>query len=250
VKVRLNFLAGYQDPRAVEVPDDTPEDRQLKMALESEVRHRARLNGIDLGRAYLCEANLGSAYLSNAHLYGAYLGGADMGHTDLSHADLRRAYLSNAYLYCANLKRANLSEGCLYNANLDNADLSYANLRHANLSHTGLNNTDLKCADLSRATLYGARLGDANLTGAYLDGKGIAALVTRVTRTIDSYEFRGWLMEDGSIRIDAGVCRHGHSPDSYRQHVADKYAGSPKAAETLRIIDFIEASAKAMGAKT
>lgn len=84
-----------------------------------------------------------------------------------------------------------------------------------------------------------ANLTGANLTGANLVGGKIVALVARVTRIIDPYEFFAWRTNKGDM-IAAG-CRF-FSVANYRAHVAREYPGTPKAAETLRILDFFEAS--------
>jgi uncharacterized protein YjbI with pentapeptide repeats len=210
MKVCLKFRDDAKVALAVDVPGDTPESQQTKVALELAVRQFTDLSALKLN-------------------------GANLTNADLRHASLRGAYLNGANLKGAHLRRADLTHANLSGANLTGAELPGACLAYA----------DLRGADLTRANLAGATLIDAKLAGAKLDGKKVGALVACIARIIDSYEFRGWLMSDGSIRIDAGVCRHGHSPDSYRQHVADKYPNTPKATETLAILNFIEARARA-----
>jgi hypothetical protein len=157
-------------------------------------------------------ANLSGAYLSGANLSGAYLSGAD-----LSGANLSRAYLSGADLSGANLSRAYLS----------GADLSGANLSRAYLSGANLSG-----ADLSRANLSGAKIGPHT----------IARKVAQIRRD-DGYEFIGFALEDGGLLIRAG-CQTRLIAD-YLQHVADDYPNTPKAVETLAILDFIQARADA-----
>ena len=96
-----------------------------------------------------------------------------------------------------------------------------------------------------RADLRGADLRGANLRGANLgnDRKAVG-LIARVTRIYEPYEFFAWRTDKGDI-IKAG-CRF-MSVDEYRAHVAKEYPGTTKAAETLAILDFIEARFKAVG---
>ena len=62
----------------------------------------------------------------------------------------------------------------------------------------------------------------------------------RVYRS-DDYLFMGFVTSAG-LMIKAG-CRL-LSPDDYRKHVAKEYPATPKATETLRIIQYIEDCAK------
>ena len=94
-----------------------------------------------------------------------------------------------------------------------------------------------------RADLEGADLRGADLRGADLGGeRKITGLIARVTRIIDPCEFFAWRTDKGDI-IKAG-CRF-MSVDEFRAHVAKEYPGTPKAEETLAILDFIEARFKA-----
>ena len=93
---------------------------------------------------------------------------------------------------------------------------------------------------LDVADLRGADLRGANLRGANLDGnKKCVALIARVTRIEDPYEFFAW-RTDGGDMVKAGC--HFFTMAEYRAHVAATYPGTTKAAETLRILDFIEQS--------
>jgi hypothetical protein len=145
-------------------------------------------------------ANLGGANLGGANLRGANLGGADLGGAYLGGADLGGAYLGGADLRGADLGGANLG-----GAYLGGADLRGANLRGANL----------RGADLSRGL----------------------AIVQGPTRS-DGYFFSLRVCCLGEHVVVAG-CRS-FTIEQYRQHVADNYAGKPKAAETLAILDFLE----------
>jgi hypothetical protein len=169
-------------------------------------------------------ANLEGANLEGANLEGANLGGANLEGANLGGANLRGANLRGAYLEGANLEGANLEGANLRGANLEGANLRGANLEGANLG----------CANLE-----GAYLGGANLGG----GRKIAALIARVTRIENTYEFFAWRTDKGDF-IKAG-CRF-MTVDEYRAHVETSYPNTSKAEETLAILDFIEARFKAV----
>ena len=119
------------------------------------------------------------------------------------------------------------------------ADLEGAYLRGADLE-----GADLRGAYLGGADLGGAYLGGANLRGADLGGeRKITGLIARITRIIDPYEFFAWRTDKGDF-IKAG-CRF-MTVDEFRRHVAKEYPGTPKAEETLAILDFIESRFKAV----
>jgi len=105
------------------------------------------------------------------------------------------------------------------------------------------------CANLGGADLEGANLRGADLRGADLEGanlgndKKITGLIARVTRVTDPYEFFAWRTDEGDF-IKAG-CRF-MTVDEFRAHVAASYPETPKAEETLAILDFIEARFKAV----
>ena len=97
-----------------------------------------------------------------------------------------------------------------------------------------------------RAYLQSADLRCADLRGAYLQSADlqsdikIEVMTGRVYRS-DDYLFMGFATNAG-LMIKAG-CRV-LSPDEYREHVAKEYPATPKAKETLRIIQYIEDCAK------
>ena len=156
---------------------------------------------------------------------------------NLSGANLSRAYLSGADLSGADLSRADLSD-----AYLSGADLSDANLSGANLSRADLSDAYLWGANLSDAYLSGANLSGANLSGAKIGPHAIARKVAQVRRD-DGYEFIGFALDDGGLLIRAG-CQTLLIAD-YRQHIATRYPDTPKAVETLAILDFVQARADA-----
>ena len=169
----------------------------------------ANLRGANLRDAYLGGANLRDANLRGANLGGANLRGADLGNAYLGGADLRGADLGNAYLGGANLRGADLGNAYLGGANLWGANLGGANLRGADLR-----GADLRGADLSHGL----------------------AIVQGPIRS-DGYFFSlrvGCLGEH--VVVDG--CRS-FTIEQYRQHVADNYPDTPKAAETLAILDFL-----------
>ena len=146
----------------------------------------------------------------------------------------KRAYLEGADLRGANLEGANLGGANLEGANLGGANLRGANLRGANL----------RGANLRGAYLEGANLGCANLRGVKLSPTHTAVgLIARATRIEDPYEFFAWRTDQGDI-IKAG-CRF-MTIERFRAHVAASYPGTPKAEETLAILDFLEARFKAV----
>jgi hypothetical protein len=170
------------------------------------------------------------AFKSGAYLSGAYLSGAD-----LRGADLRGAYLSGADLSGADLRGADLRGADLRDAYLRGADLS-----GANLSRADLRGADLRGADLSRANLSRADLRGADLSGAYLRG---AAVIDGGQRS-DGYRFVGWI-KDGVLQIRAG-CRDLTITEA-REHWARTRGGTPLGAETMAILDHIEAIARIRG---
>lgn len=137
----------------------------------------------------------------------------------------------------ANLRGAGLGGAYLYGANFSGADLGGADLGGANL----------RGAYLGGAYLGGAYLGDADFGGADLGGAKIgehvlARLVSRAWRVRDPYEFFCFSTEAGPLLIRAG-CQT-RTVESYREHVDQDYPGTPKAAETLAILDHFERVAK------
>jgi uncharacterized protein YjbI with pentapeptide repeats len=118
---------------------------------------------VDLGRAYLCEANLGGLNLENADLRGADLSGAN-----LYKAELARAYLQGVDLRGANLREAKLMDADLFQSKLSGADLSRADLSWATLDHADLSNSTLSEAVLRNISLISADLSSSNLSQADL----------------------------------------------------------------------------------
>ena len=178
----------------------------------------ASLVGANLASAYLVGANLASAYLAGAYLAGASLAGAS-----LAGASLAGAYLDGADLAGANLDGANLAGAHLVGANLAGADLVGANLAGASLAG---------------AYLDGADLAGADLAGAYLARAKVIRKVAQIRRD-DGYEFIAFALDDGRLFVRAG-CRSMTTAD-FRAHVAKGYPDTPKAIETLAILDFIDA---------
>jgi hypothetical protein len=177
-------------------------------------------NSVRLGLAVMAAVKA-RAYLSRADLSGSNLSGAY-----LSGSNLSGAYLSGSNLSCANLSGSDLAGADLYGA-----DLSRANLYGADLS-----GADLYGADLSGSNLSGAYLSRANLSGAKIN-RWVAQL-----RRSDGHEFIAFDTDQG-VKIKAG-CRWFTVPE-YRAHVAKEYPDTPKAAETLAMLDFIEIRAAA-----
>ena len=140
----------------------------------------------------------------------------------------------------ANLRDADLRGADLWRADLRGADLGAANLRDADLRGADLWRADLRGADLGAANLRGADLRGADLWRADLRGADLSrglAIVQGPTRS-DGYFFSLRVCCLGEHVVVAG-CRS-FTIEQYRQHVADEYSNTPKAAETLAILDFLE----------
>jgi len=132
--------------------------------------------------------------------------------------------------------------GTLSGADLSDADLSRADLSGADLSRAVLRDADLRGADLSRADLSGADLSRADLRGAKYQDDTLAVRIAAADR-MDGYAFHLFRLEDGSHKVTAG-CRWFTIPE-YRSHVAAEYPDTPKARETLDILEFFERRAGA-----
>ena len=102
---------------------------------------------------------------------------------------------------------------------------------------------DLRGADLYGAGLRGADLYGADLRGAKLSDKKINRTLASVSRINDGFTFNLFEMQDGPPKVNAG-CRFLTIAD-YRAHVAREYPDTPKARETLRILDFFDATVAA-----
>jgi len=135
------------------------------------------------------------------------------------------------------LRRADLRRANLWGADLRGADLGSADLRGANLWGADLAGADLRGANLTGADLAGANLGRANLRGAKYGDDTLDAYVASADR--EDYVFRLLRLADGSHKVIAG-CRWMTIPD-YREHVAAEYPDTPKARQTLAILDYFEA---------
>jgi uncharacterized protein YjbI with pentapeptide repeats len=120
------------------------------------------------------------------------------------------------------------------------ADLSDADLRGAVLSGANLRGAVLISAVMSGADLRGADLRGADLRDAVKVDR-VLAIASRIT---GGYQFVLWRDQDGRALVTAG-CRGPWPIARYREHVAAEYAGTEKAAETLCILDFFEATDRA-----
>jgi hypothetical protein len=127
------------------------------------------------------------------------------------------------------------------------ANLSGAYLSRAYLSGAYLSDADLSGADLSRAYLRDADLSGADLSGAHLSGHKVKRLLASANRVQGGYTFLLFEMEDIGPMVSAG-CRFLSVVD-YRAHVATEYPDTDKARETLRILDYFDATVAALTAK-
>lgn len=96
----------------------------------------------------------------------------------------------------------------------------------------------VRSAVASGADLSGADLSGAYLYGALIHDEPIRHLIAQVNRQIDPYAFLAFRMQGQSVKVMAG-CRW-FSIQEFRNHVASEYPDTPKAVETLDILDFIE----------
>ena len=158
-------------------------------------KHAVYLNGADLSRARLEDAQLQGAFLGDKVLENADVGLVNAGGANLSGANLRHANLTGVTLGGADLNHANLRDANLRGAKLGGADLRHADLRNAdltrdrngvsaNLGGADLRHANLSNADLSWAYLSSAKLEDANLSGADLEG---ATMVDATGLDLDRY---------------------------------------------------------------
>jgi uncharacterized protein YjbI with pentapeptide repeats len=113
------------------------------------------MEGANLQKAYLIDANLRGGYLTDANLQKAILEGAN---------------LQSAYLFDANFEEADLTGATLHRAYLVDVNLQWANLWLADLRRAILGGANLQEADLQDADLQEASLEAANLKGAFLIG--------------------------------------------------------------------------------
>lgn len=113
------------------------------------------LQGAELWKAKLMDANLRLFNLAEASFTDSNLEAADLGW-----ANLENASLADTFLHYVNLSFANLR-----NASLSGSDLVGASLIKTNLTGATLINTDLE-----NACLWGANLTEAYLYGAALEG--------------------------------------------------------------------------------
>jgi len=141
-------------------------------------------------------------------------------------------------------QKADLRHAALHHADLRRADLSGADLRGAALSGAALHHADLRGAALSGADLRGADLRGADLRGADLRGEKVTRCFARIDRD-DGYTFLAFEIEAGGVKIAAG-CRW-FTLAEFRAHVAKAYPDTPKAVETLWILDAIERRAADLG---
>jgi uncharacterized protein YjbI with pentapeptide repeats len=137
----------------------------------------------------------------------------------------------------------------LTGAVLRRADLTGADLTGAVLTGADLTGAVLRRADLTDAALTGADLTGAVLTGAALRGAKIIKVIARAVRS-DGYEAIAFATDKGVV-IRMG-CRTWFGTDAGRAHVATYAERSDRtpelAAETLAILDFIDARSKQVGA--
>ena len=137
--------------------------------------------------------------LNGANLYRTRLVDADLGGAILTDADLTGADLTGARLTGADLTLARLPGADLPGANLTGADLTWADLTTTDLSDADLTGADLTEARLTEAILAGANLDDADFSGAEL----AEADLTGAKWPRDMPVPEGWKLDISSGRLEA-----------------------------------------------
>lgn len=127
-------------------------------------------------------------------------------------------------------------------ADLRGADLSYVDLRYVDLSCADLRDADLRGADLRGADLHYATLRYATLRYANLKGvdlRGASGYIAGPQRT-DGDRFDVRLVNDEWCVVAGRRAGKNWTTDQYRKH-AESYADEHKRAETLAILDYLDA---------
>ena len=148
------------------------------------------LNGADLSRAHLQEADL-----TDADLQGALL----------SEARLHGTWLNKARMQGAHLVRSLLNGSSLYGAQLQGANLGRAWLRGADLFEAQMQGVNLASAQLQGAIIGGAQLQGANLASAELQGVRCEEDISesfeqRVRQSIGQESDLSWVIFEGGLK--------------------------------------------------
>lgn len=173
-----NGLSKENLIKELRMPDHERVLKALAQLREQGSLEDGSLQGVDLDRAQLQQADFSEGDLRGVALIGADLQGATFKKTNLQKSGLRGANLQGAMLHKANLQRASLVDTNLEDTRLDEANLTWAvlnqavlrraNLHTADLTSAKLVDADLTGADLSWAILRKADFADANLTGTLM----------------------------------------------------------------------------------
>lgn len=108
----------------------------------------ANLNRMKLGNAELANANLMGASLRHTDLHLANLRGANLSYADLRGADLSGAHLEGANLTCAKMARVNLAGATLDGVCLDRTNMSKAYMMVASMRGVIIKSANLMVADV------------------------------------------------------------------------------------------------------
>ena len=149
----------------------------------------------------LSEANYLGPTSTTANLDGANLRRASIAEANFSHADLSGTNLVEAQLSGSNFGSANLCLANLYLANLTGTDLTKAELFLANLTEANLRGTDFT----------GANLAEANLSRAYCEETIFVNVDLSEARGLDSISHFG----PSSIGIDSIFHSTGKIPTAF-----------------------------------
>jgi uncharacterized protein YjbI with pentapeptide repeats len=193
----------------------------------------SNLSGLNLSGLDLSGSNFSGSNLSRSNLSRSVLSGSD-----LSWSDLSRSVLWGSVLWGSNLAKSNLSGSNLSRSDLSGSDLSGSNLSGSDLSGSDLSGSDLSGSVLSGANLSGSVLSGANLSGSKYGEQTIRRIIQGPVRS-DGHQPIAFAFEDGSNIIRVGCLTT--TLAEYRTR-ALAYANPAKTAETLAILDYLDAA--------
>ena len=144
------------------------------------------LDGINLSRADLRKAYIGSSSSRNANFERANLSEAQLdtvcfdnsrfNDADLSQSSLRNCNLNDVWLKRVNFTQVYISVGkfgcsCLYQSCFDSAQLTHVDLRNANLNQTSWNQASLGAVNILGASFEGVDWQDVESRDIYMESE-------------------------------------------------------------------------------
>jgi BTB/POZ domain-containing protein KCTD9 len=152
----------------------------LRASLRYQHFENIDLQGIDLCKGNLQDADFRNSILKHANFSEALLVNVDFRNADLTVVNFERANLNIAKLENADLSMAKLTKASLRGTDAKGANFRYskmrksdlrtANFQGANFSGANLENSILVLADLRNAFILGTKLTNADLSYAKLSG--------------------------------------------------------------------------------